>query len=62
MKIIKNGNLDKLKNILTFTCNNCGCVFEADNTEYKQGYDWYNDTAWFIINCPCCERKVILDG
>lgn len=34
MKIIKSGDLRKFKETKRFTCKHCGCVFEADNTEY----------------------------
>ena len=30
MKIIKNGNLEKSKQIKRFKCDNCGCVFETE--------------------------------
>lgn len=56
MKIIKNGELRKLKKILTFDCDFCGCVFEADNTEYKIGSQ-YNKT-YYYIRCPFCGRNV----
>lgn len=35
MKIITPGNLDLLHNPQTFTCNQCGCVFEATDSEYS---------------------------
>lgn len=56
MKIIKNGKLRKLKKILTFNCDFCGCVFEADNTEYKIGSQ-YNET-YYYIRCPFCGKNV----
>lgn len=56
MKIIKNGSLKKIKKIKTFDCNFCGCLFEADNTEYKVGSQ-YNQTYFYTI-CPFCGRTV----
>ena len=35
MKIIKEGDLNKLKKIKRFECKECGCIFEADKNEYK---------------------------
>ena len=54
MKIIRNGNIKKLKKIKTFDCDWCGCLFEADNTEYKQTAQ-YNETYYYSV-CPFCGR------
>jgi len=35
MKIIKEGNLNKLKKIKRFECRECDCIFDADKNEYK---------------------------
>ena len=34
MKIIVEGDARKVLTIRRFECRYCGCVFEADNTEY----------------------------
>lgn len=56
MKIIKQGNLEQLKKIKHFICARCGCEFEADTTEYKQG-NQYNET-YYYMKCPTngCEN------
>ena len=56
MKIIKEGNLELLKQIRRFKCGLCGCIFEADNTEYKTD-NQYNHT-YYTCDCPCCNREV----
>lgn len=56
MKIIKKGDLNRMKVIKTFDCNFCGCLFEADKTEYKVGSQ-YNETYYYAV-CPFCGRKV----
>lgn len=56
MKIIKRGNVQKLKKIKTFSCGNCGCVFEADNTEYDV-CSQYNE-IYCQCKCPCCNKTV----
>ena len=43
MKIIRNGDKNKLKRIQTFNCDFCGCIFEADNTEYNIGSQYKED-------------------
>ena len=35
MRIIKEGDLKKLKKIKCFECKKCGCIFEAEKDEYK---------------------------
>lgn len=44
MKIIKEGTVKTI----VFECDGCGCVFEADNTEYKE--DWRTPKP----ECECC--------
>ena len=56
MKIIKQGNIKKLKESLMFDCNFCGCLFEADNTEYKIGSQYNQE--YYYIKCPFCGRNV----
>lgn len=59
MKIIKAGNLEKIKQLekgtKQFKCPFCDCVFEADKGEYSNGsrqcWDWEASAE-----CPCCNR------
>ena len=56
MKIIKEGDLNKLKRIKRFECKECGCIFEAEKDEYKEGSQ-YNETYYYCA-CPCCNQTV----
>ena len=58
MKIIKEGNLDKLKKIKRFECKECGCIFEAEKDEYKWDSQ-YNET-YYYCKCPCCYQTVYI--
>lgn len=56
MKIIKEGDLSKLLRVKQFRCWNCGCIFEANDTEYVE-YDrrmCYDPD--FKCNCPICDE------
>lgn len=59
MKIIKQGDLNKLKRIKQFECKECGCIFEADKNEYKIGSQ-YNETYYFCVY-PTCKNTVYRD-
>lgn len=56
MKITKHGDKKlaelKRKKYVKFKCDDCGCEFEADNTEYK--YSCYLNEDLYSIKCPCC--------
>lgn len=54
MKVIKQGNYD-LKQTKRFHCKNCGCIFEADKSEYKD-YVQYNQTE-YLCECPTCHSN-----
>ena len=52
MKILKIENIKKIKEVKTFNCNFCGCLFEANNSEYYINSQ-YNQT-YYYITCPFC--------
>lgn len=57
MKIIKEGNAEP--KVKRFSCNYCGCVFEADETEYRPLADaiaYMKDGIDSFCICPCCEK------
>lgn len=59
MKILKQGDLERLKKSLQFTCKLCGCVFEANDNEYVLvGEEWLNGNIEAVCNCPCCKENV----
>ena len=58
MKIIRKGDLNRLKEIRQFECSACGCVFEAERGEYKYDYSQREDYGWYEIQCPTCTRWV----
>lgn len=63
MIIEKHGDPDKIDmihGILKFKCDDCGCVFKAESTEYEiheadpLGYD----RPYTTCTCPDCGRTV----
>ena len=54
MKILVQGDLNRLKKIKKFSCDKCGCVFLADQNEYRNNSNQHDGTM-FSINCPCCD-------
>ena len=59
MKIIKEGDTNKLLKTKRFMCRACGCVFEANKGEYKPGMQ-YNE-EYFYCKCPTCNRMAHSD-
>lgn len=60
MKIIKQGDLDKLKQTKRFECKKCGCVFEAEKSEYDiVNNDDYFYSTLYRAECPCCKDCVL---
>lgn len=59
--ILKQGDLNRLKRTLRFGCQKCGCVFDADQDEYKSQYSQREMCGWYEIKCPCCESWVTLE-
>lgn len=59
MKIIKEGlsceEIErKRKGIKHFKCDFCGCVFEAEQGEYKCN-QYYNSELSYTCSCPKCD-------
>ena len=48
MEIIKQGDISKLKQTKKFECPRCGCIFLADNDEYKYSGSQYNESYYTI--------------
>lgn len=57
MKMIQEGNLDKLKQVIRFQCDDCDCIFEANHNEYEIK-EFYIDT-YYVCECPCCGNRVL---
>lgn len=55
MNILRNGDLDRLKRIKRFICTDCGCIFEAEKTEYKNESN-QRDGVQFSCKCPTCGK------
>lgn len=56
MRILVHG--DK-SNVMTFTCANCGCIFQANRSEV----DWYTSPSVknvYYCSCPECKKDVAL--
>ena len=58
MKIIKPGDVRKSREVRLFECKACGCIFEADSSEYFQ-IGWTIRQREFCCHCPTCGREVI---
>ena len=57
MKILKQGKskeeVDRIiKRVRQFECPICGCVFEADDTEYKYQFCQREAEEWWECNAP----------
>ena len=59
MKIIQQGDLKRLDKTLRFTCNACGCVWDANANEYRHEWDGKDDMT--VCYCPTC-GKATYDG
>ena len=60
MKIIKQGNLDKLMKVKRFVCSYCDCIFTANKDEYTIGSQ-YNE-EYYYCKCPCCGNNAYVNG
>lgn len=58
---MKKGNSDRINKKLTFSCENCGCIFTACNTDYKFQCNQYGNESWYEIKCPYCRQYVTLN-
>lgn len=60
MLVIKAGDLNRFKKIKRFECNICGCIFEADNTEYKPtpALASQRGEGDYRCVCPFCKNEV----
>lgn len=66
MEILKRGDPDRVNKALQiklFKCNDCGCEFVADKSEYK--YEGWEELPFggefvdkFSCACPCCKSEV----
>ena len=63
MNIIREGDKDLAalcdRKILRFLCGKCGCIWEADKTEYHLVTSSYNE-EYAVCNCPTCDHKEYL--
>ena len=58
MKILRDGDLNLCRTYYKFHCYRCGCIFVADNTEYKRSDDI---GTFYAVTCPYCDHKIIKD-
>lgn len=61
MKIIKQGDLSRLRHPMLFTCSKCGCEFEADDSEYEHRDHGPLGEEYMCI-CPCCDERAYIRG
>ena len=58
MKIIKEGDLNRLDSTRRFECEHCGAIWEANAAEYRTGRDFRN--GWYhVMKCPTCQRDAV---
>ena len=58
MKIIREGDLSRVKTARRFECERCGCVREASGAEYRVESDFRNG-KYYAMDCPTCHRAVV---
>lgn len=56
MKVIKCGDINKLKETKYFICPHCYCEFEADKGEYN--IEWQRNETFYSCLCPTCGSNV----
>lgn len=52
MNIIKQGDMKRQDKTRRFACDKCGCIWEANQTEYRHEWDRNGDTI--VCSCPTC--------
>ena len=60
MEILKHGDPERIKKIRKFECNQCGCEWLADRTEYCFSGMQYN-IQHIACECPECHNLVIME-
>ena len=59
MKILVEGKLDQLKEV-KFECDRCGCIFVANEMEYRIEAEFPGCYA-LMCECPCCGMNVLIN-
>ena len=60
IKIIKESKTKIILSTKRFVCNFCGCIFEADNKDYKVG-EQYN-AVYYSCECPSCAKTAYVNN
>lgn len=55
MHIVQHGDLQRLDDVRRFTCPACGCVWDANSTEYRK--EWERNTENVSCVCPTCGKR-----
>jgi len=60
MEIIREGDRGAAyreeRHIVQFFCDRCGCIWNAEETEYHMISTAYNE-VYAVCNCPTCGEK-----
>ena len=56
MKIIKEGDMNRLNTTRRFVCSRCGCIWEANAKEYRK--EWDMNCLTIVCECPTCHEYV----
>lgn len=60
MRIIKEGDLNRIKKYKKFECDKCGCEFVADHNEYSDCSNQHDGPVFKYIGvCPTCGNNNI---
>lgn len=63
MKIIREGSPSRANNFKRFKCAMCGCIWEANSSEYRKlpHITSFGRVLQFSIlcNCPCCDYEAV---
>ena len=52
MNIIQQGDPKRLDKTMRFTCSACGCIWDANPTEYRREDDRFS--ILYVCKCPTC--------
>lgn len=56
MKIITPGNIELAEEVKRFSCDKCGCVFEAKRREYTSVT--HRNEVYYGCKCPTCGKQL----
>lgn len=58
MRVLKEGDPDRLDPAYKIECRKCGCLFECRRSETETGYDQREGGSWCKVSCPSCKTPL----